>query len=274
VTTDGKHVFAIFANGDVICFDFEGNRIWARNLGLPDDHYGHASSLITWGGKLFVQYDTNKGGKVLALNADDGSTTWETVRPTRISWASPVLADFGGKKQLILTADPIVVGYDTETGKELWKVDCMTGEIGSSVAIGSGLVFAGNENAKLVAIDPATATVKWENSDYLPEVASLACADGMLFVATSYGVFVCYDAVTGEELWEEDFGTGFYSSPMIAGNKVYALDLKGIMHILELSLTKKVVGEPSVEEDCVSTPAFADGKIFIRSKEHLFCFGK
>lgn len=274
VATDGKYIFAIFANGDIICFDFDGNRIWARNMGLPDNHYGHSSSLITWNGKVFIQFDTNKGGKIMALNVNDGTTAWETSRTSKISWASPVLADFGGKKQLVLTADPIVAGYDTETGKELWKVECMMGEVGSSAAVGSGLVFAANEYARLVAIDPATATVKWENTEYLPEVSSLVCAEGMLFVATSYGYLVCYDAVTGAKLWEVDFSTGFYSSPVVADNKVYALDLKGVMHILELNRIKKVIGAPTVGEECFATPAFADGQIFIRSKEHLFCFGK
>ena len=63
LTTDGKRVFAIFATGDVIAFDLNGKRVWAKNLGVPENHYGHSSSLITWANKLFIQYDTNRGGK-------------------------------------------------------------------------------------------------------------------------------------------------------------------------------------------------------------------
>jgi len=40
LTTDGNRVYAMFADGDIICFDMDGNRVWARNLGLPDNHYG------------------------------------------------------------------------------------------------------------------------------------------------------------------------------------------------------------------------------------------
>ena len=43
--TDGLRVYAIFANGDLICFDFKGNRVWARNLGLPENVYGFSTSL-------------------------------------------------------------------------------------------------------------------------------------------------------------------------------------------------------------------------------------
>jgi outer membrane protein assembly factor BamB len=46
MATDGTYVCAIFPTGDLVSFDFEGNRIWARNLGVPENHYGHSSSLI------------------------------------------------------------------------------------------------------------------------------------------------------------------------------------------------------------------------------------
>jgi len=274
LTTDGKRVFAIFATGDIICFNMEGNRLWDRNLGVPDNHYGHSSSLITWNGKIFIQYDTNKGGKVMALNSASGETVWETQRNAHISWASPVLAEINGKMQVVLTADPIVAGYDAETGQELWAVECMMGEVGPSVAVGEGFVFAANEYARLAAINPADGSIVWEDDYYLPEVASPVCANGLLIVATSYGMLVCYDAKTGEMLWEHDVGTGFYASPVVAGNKIYALDTDGVMHILELSREVKVVAEPELGEDGFASPAFSEGKIFIRGAGTLYCFGK
>ena len=91
LTTDGKRVFAIFATGDVIAFDMDGKRVWAKNLGVPDNHYGHSSSLINWSKKLFIQYDTNSGGQIDCLDVVTGNTVWETVRKAKISWASPVL---------------------------------------------------------------------------------------------------------------------------------------------------------------------------------------
>ncbi len=46
--TDGRRVFAIFANGDLAAFDFNGNLAWSKSLGIPDNAYGHASSLVTY----------------------------------------------------------------------------------------------------------------------------------------------------------------------------------------------------------------------------------
>ncbi len=106
MTTDGQCVYAIFATGDVIAFDMNGNRVWARNLGVPDNHYGHSSSLVMWDNKLFVQYDTNRGGKLIALDVSNGNTVWETARKSNISWASPVLAEVDGKYQVVFNQRP------------------------------------------------------------------------------------------------------------------------------------------------------------------------
>ncbi len=274
LTTDGKRVFAIFATGDVIAFDLDGKRVWARNLGVPDNHYGHSSSLLTWANKLFIQYDTNRGGKILALDVATGKTVWETVRESKISWASPVLAEVNGKYQLLLTADPIVAGYDVATGKELWKVECMMGEVGPSVGFDDGVVFAGNEYAKLVAIDAKTQNILWENDEYLPEAASPLAHNGLLIIATSYGVLVCYDAKTGEQYWEHDVGTTLYASPMVADGKLFMMDNDGVMRIYEFAKEMKLISENELGETAGTTPAFADGRIYIRGEKNLYCIGK
>jgi len=274
LTTDGKAVFAIFGTGDVIAFDLNGKRLWARNMGVPDNHYGHSSSLLTWDGKLFIQYDTNRGGKIIALNNSTGETVWETVRDAKISWASPVLAEVDGNYQLILTSDPIVAGYNIENGQELWKVDCMMGEVGPSVGFSEGVVFAANEYARLVAINPKDASIIWENDEYLPEAASPLAHNGLLIIATSYGVLVCYDAKTGEQFWEHDVGTTLYASPVVADGKLFMMDNDGIMRVYEFSNEMKLISENELGEIAGTTPAFSDGRIYIRGDEHLYCIGK
>lgn len=274
LTSDGNAVFAIFGTGDVIAFDMNGKRLWARNLGVPDNHYGHSSSLLTWAGKLFVQYDTNKGGKVLALDNVTGETVWEKTREAKISWASPVLAELDGKYLLILTADPIVAAYDPETGDEFWKVDCMMGEVGPSVGFSEGVVFAANEYARMVAINAKDGSILWENDEYLPEAASPLAHDGLLIIATSYGVLVCYDTKTGEQYWEHDVGTTLYASPVLADGKLFMMDNDGMMRIYEFSKEMKLVSENDLGETAGTTPAFAEGRIYIRGEKHLYCIGK
>jgi outer membrane protein assembly factor BamB len=167
-----------------------------------------------------------------------------------------------------------VGGYDAETGKELWKNDCMMGEIGPSPAYGNGLAFAANEYAILAAIDVSNGALVWQNNEYLPEVASPVVADGLLFIATSYGILVCYDANTGTKQWEKDFGEGFYSSPVIADGKLFAADKKGIVHIQKLSGQYESLGDIPMGEKVMATPTFSDGCIYIRGAENLYCIGK
>lgn len=274
VTTNGMQVVAIFGTGDIIAFDMNGKRLWAKNLGVPDNHYGHSSSLISWKEKIFVQYDGNKGGRLLALNIETGETIWETKRNSHISWASPVLADVGGKMQVITSTEPSVAGYDTETGKELWKVDCMMGEVGPSPAFGNGLVVAGNEYATLAAIDPAKGSIVWEESEYLPEVASPIVADGLVIVGTTYGVLACYDIHSGNKYWETEFEEGFYSSPIVADGKIYATDIKGVVHIVKLDRELSKIADLAMGEAIMTTPAFNDGRMYIRGKENLYSIGK
>ncbi|MCG8306536.1 MAG: PQQ-binding-like beta-propeller repeat protein [Cytophagales bacterium] len=273
--TDGRYIFAIFATGDIVGLDMNGNRIWAQNLGVPDNHYGHSSSLLTWRDLLFIQFDTNDAGKVMALNTSNGALVWETGRISKISWASPILANFGDHMELVLSSSPQVAAYDPETGKELWAMDCLSGEIGPSPGFLNGVVFAANEYANLVAIKPGSpAKILWESNEYLPEVASPVALHDMLYIATSYGVIACFDAKTGNIIWEYECDQGFYSSPVVADNKVYFMDMDGIMHIFSTDKTMKLIGKPELGEQSVSTPAFVDGKILIRGYEHLYCIGR
>lgn len=273
LTTDGNRVYAIFATGDIICFDMDGKRVWARNLGLPDNHYGHASSLIMWKNKVYIQYDNNKSRKLIALNSATGETVWETLRKGKISWASPMLAEISGKFQVVLSTDPIVAGYDAESGAELWSVECMMGEVGPSPAYGSGLVFAANEYAKLVAIDPVKKAKVWESDEYMPEVASPVCANGLLFIATSYGILACFDALSGKKYWVKEDGPGYYSSPVIADNKLYTFDTSGKMRVFEVAKELKMLGEGNAGEKITTTPAFAEGRMYLRTPQFLYCVG-
>lgn len=272
MAVDGNRVYAIFATGDVIAFDLEGNKVWGRNLGVPNNHYGHSSSLQVWGNKLVVQYDTNSKGRMLALNTSTGETIWDVTRPVHISWASPALIEVEGKMQVVTTADPYVSGHDLETGAEVWKVEAMMGEVGPSIAYDDGLVFATQEYARTVGIKPEPgATFTWEDDEYLAEAASPVAYDGLLWLATSYGVLVCYDAKTGEKQWEKEFNDGFYSSPMIADGKLYIIDVGGMMHIFKADRTGTLMGESALGEGGFALPVFADGVIYLRGTEHLYC---
>ena len=85
MAVDGVRVYAVFSTGDLVALDLEGQRVWAKNLGLPDNPYGYASSLITYKDLLIVQYDQWEHSKVLALDGATGKIVWERPRDMEIS---------------------------------------------------------------------------------------------------------------------------------------------------------------------------------------------
>jgi len=275
LATEGRRVYAIFADGDLIALDMDGKKVWAKNLGMPANHYGHSSSLIMYRDILIIQYDQRTGPAVMGLSGKTGEQVWKTPRNVKISWASPSLVNTGKRMELLLAAEPCVASYDPLTGKELWKLDCISGEVGPSLAYANLIVFSVNEYSTLSAIRTGeNPKVIWENNEYLSDVPSPVANDDFLFLVTSYGTAVCYDATAGTKYWEHDFGNPVYSSPMLAEGKVFILDKKGLMHIIKAGKEFSQISECPLGEGSFSTPAFTNGHIFLRADKNLYCIGK
>ena len=273
VATNGTEVAAIFATGDVICADMEGKRLWAKNIGLPDNHYGYASSLLMFGNTLIIQYQNNSNAKILALNAKNGNQVWSKSPKDKIAWSSPIIATLGGKSALVVMGNPAIAAYNPGNGAELWRVDCMTGEVGSSPASAGGVVYGASEYSKCIAIDGATGETLWEASDYLPECSSLAATKDLVFCATSYGMVCAYDAKTGEVKKEHDLTTPFYSSPVVVDGKVYLFSNSGKVYIFKSS-TFDLITSFETGEKTFATPAFTDGMMVVRTDKSLYCVKK
>jgi outer membrane protein assembly factor BamB len=275
MTTDGTRVFALFATGDIACLDFEGHRIWAKNLGVPENHYGHSSSLITYQDLLLIQYDQNTGGRLLALNTQSGDLVYDQPREVEISWASPILVNTGDRDEIILNSNPFVMSHDPRSGKELWRVKCMLGEIAPSPAYADGMVFVVNDYARLAAVKLGeTPELVWEYIDDLSEVSSPLATRDFVFMAASYGTVTCLDSKTGERFWVEEFDEGFYSSPILVGELVYLMDMTGVMSLFKADREFQLVGRNELGENAVSIPAFMHGRIYIRGTKNLYCIGK
>jgi outer membrane protein assembly factor BamB len=275
LTTDGRRVYAIFANGDLIALDFEGKKVWAKNLGLPKNHYGHSSSLIMYRDLLIVQYDQSGNTNVMAFAGKTGEQVWKTSRDVKITWASPILVNTGKQMEVMLVAEPFVISYNPATGKELWRFNCISGEVGPSLAYADGVVYSVNDYSKLAAVQiGASPKLLWESDEYLSDIPSPVATAKYVFLPTSYGMMLCYDAKTGEKYWEKDFGTPTYASTMLVDGNVWQMDKKGIMHIFKADKTYTSVSEPALGEGSVCTPTFVGGKIIIRGDKNLYCIGK
>ncbi len=284
VVTDGRRVYAIFATGDIGCFDFNGKRIWTRSLGIPDSSYGYASSLAIYRNLVLIQYD--QGGsedemsKLIGLDGFSGQTVWETKRPVPNSWSSPIVTEIGDQFQVLTCGDPWVIAYEPVKGTELWRVKCLSGDIAPSLIYANGLVFAIEPYSKLVAIRPdgrgdVTEThIAWSIEEGTPDICSPVSNGKLIFLLTSEGLLTCYKVADGKRLWEQDLREGFWASPSLVGDKLYLLTEEGVMLIVQAGPEYKELTRCELGEECRASPAFADGRIYIRGLENLYCIGQ
>lgn len=276
-TTNGRYVAAIFGTGELVCVNMKGERVWAKHLGIPKNHYGHASSLISQRNLLYVQYDQTEDSRLLAFDLASGNPAWQVTRGD-ISWSSPILVDNKGRMELILTNSKAVDSYDPRNGKLLWHVDCLDGEVASSAAYADGVVFVASEGATASAIDVGSHAsgpkILWQWEETLPDAASPLANEDYLILPTGFGVITCLDGKTGKVFWEHEFDDGFYSSPILVKDCVYIIDLSGTMQIFRMDDEFELLGASKIGEDAYATLAFVGDRIYIRGVTHLFCIGE
>jgi len=105
----------------------------------------------------------------------------------------------------------------------------------------------------------------------LPEVSSPTNSDDYFYIATSLGEIACLDKQTGEEVWLHEFEQGFYSSPIRVGDRIYAADLQGTMNIFGTGKEFELIGAPGMGEPVYATPAYLDGRMYVRTERRLIC---
>jgi outer membrane protein assembly factor BamB len=273
--TNGKAVCAIFANGNLICLDMDGNKMWALNVGSLDNVYGYSCSLIIYQNTLIVQHDSNERLSMMGFDINTGNMIWETARQGLAVWSSPVLASFGDKSQVIINGSPDVTSFDAETGEELWSVECQTGDVAPSLAVNSTMVYSNTDYSRLAAIKPGPgASIVWEDNYFTSDVSSPVANNSYLFIATGYGDVACYNAQTGDTLWTHYFMEQYYASPIIADDMVYLLDRSGTTNITKAAGTFELISVSPLGEPVDCTPAFSDKKIYIRGMENLYCISQ
>ena len=66
----------------------------------------------------------------------------------------------------------------------------------------------------------------------------------------------------------------FYASPVAADDKVFLASEKGKIAVLATdgSLEPRAVND--LEDDIYATPAISDGRLYVRTRSLLYCFGR
>lgn len=351
--TDGERVVALFGSSGLWCYDKNGAQLWHKPMGPFNNDFGAGSSPIIVDDWVILCQDHDTDSFLAAIDKRTGKTIWQTDRREfPRNYCTPVIWEVDGKRQIVIAATLRVVGYDFETGKEIWTVRgisrtvCMTPVVGDDQRLYVAGWAAGgdadapirvepfevvapqtdangngtfeedelpegpikqrftqvdrNKNGSLdsteyeffrslfeqgrnvvLAIRPrgvgdVTGThVEWQATRFVPFCASPLYYRGMVFTVKDGGIFCSLEAATGKPLKQGRVpGTGsYYSSPVAGDGKIYLLNEEGKMTVVSAEGTWRVLATSDFADEGYATPAIVDGRIYVRTQKHLFCFG-
>ncbi len=249
--TDGQHVYAHFGSRGLFCYAMNGELKWKReDFGEMDtlNSFGEGSSPTLEGDKILVPWDHQGPSALYALDKLSGKTIWKTDRDEPTCWATPLVVEHAGRKQVVMNGQNFARSYDLQTGKELWRCGGqMVRPIASPVA-GKGMVFVGSgfQGAFLGAFRlngegdiQGTDKVAWVIDRDAPDITSPLLSSGRLyFHKGKSGQLSCVDAATGKPHYTARRIQGLdrtYASPIAAGGHVYLTATSGTTVVIPTS---------------------------------------
>lgn len=299
--TDGKTTYVMTGTGVVKAFDFEGKRLWTRDIqsdyGKFGLNWGYGSSPLLYKDSLYIivlhGMKTDDPSYVLRLDAKTGKTAAKVERPTKAqveapdAYTTPTVAVTGGKTEIIVSGGDLVTGHNPETMAELWRADVLNptnfamNRIITSPIFKDGIVYAGSRVKPFVAMKPggkgdvSTSHVLWTSANG-PDVPTPVTDGTLLFIVNDRGVAFCIDAKTGKEVWgPRRIEPAIYSSsPVLADGKLYISNEEGTTTVMKAGREFEVLAVNKMEEYTLSSPAISEGQIFLRTEQALYCIGK
>lgn len=142
--TDGRLAWFFYGNGELIAFDFDGKKVWARNIQKDFGQFAFlwtfSTSPLLFDGKLYLQVlqrdvpvngrgrkDASNDSYLLALDPTTGKELWRQVRPadavaeSREAFTTPIPFTHNGRSEVLVAGGDCITGHDPRTGQELWR---------------------------------------------------------------------------------------------------------------------------------------------------------
>ena len=284
--TDGERVYCYFWDGKAVsvsAYDMSGTRLWNHPIGGFTSQHGAGASPVVYDGKVFVNNDQDGKADLIALDAKTGKPAWQVPRkPFRACYSPPFIHNNG----LVVASTAGITSYNPSTGAVNWnwdwKFDGMAlRTIGCPVA-GNGLIFVssgdGGGSRHMVAVKDGGKGLAWENKDksaaYVP---AMLLSGEHLFWVNDGGIVGCTDAKSGKEIWNQRLpgGSQVSSSPVLINGAIYVGREDGTVVVYAAGTAWKQLGTSKLPERIMSSPAVADGRLFIRGESGtLYCIGK
>jgi outer membrane protein assembly factor BamB len=280
--SDGKHVWVFFGRSGVYAFDLDGKELWHTEVGKGTNGWGSATSPVLWKDLLIVNASV-ESGSLVALNKMSGQEVWRT-KGISSSWSTPALVKVpGAGTELVVSATKKIIGFDPDSGKELWHADSFNWYVCPSVVSHDGVVYA-LQNSTCVAVkaggsgDVTKSHTLWQKK-FGDTVTSPLYHDGYLYWAS--GTAVCLKAEDGSVVYKERLkpspGGSFYASPLLADGKLYYVSRTGGTYVVAEGPKFKLLAHNSLAPDTSvfnGSPAVSNSQLLLRSDRYLYCIGK
>ncbi|RPI81716.1 MAG: hypothetical protein EHM42_10270, partial [Planctomycetaceae bacterium] len=290
---DSERVVMPFWDGvelSVMAFSTEGRPLWAKKLGPFKSQHGAGHSPILVDGKVILANDQDGMAEVIALDAETGDVVWKTARaPFRSSYSTPLLVERPGEATEVLVASTGGAStYDLRSGSETWKWIWKSNTkqlrtVGSPIVTNGLVVFSGGNgpgDRQVAAVklagrgDVSDTHLAWETHKIFPYVPCMLTRGEHIYFVNDAGIAGCFVAKTGESVWTKRLGEGtFFSSPVMIEGRVYAFAENGPVFVFAADPEYKLLATNRVDDEILASSAVADGRLVIRGKKNLYCFG-
>jgi outer membrane protein assembly factor BamB len=293
-TVDGKHLFALGSDGDLVCLEIAGGKeVWRKHLrtdfGGKYGEWAYSESPLVDGDKVIVT-PGNTNATVVALNKKTGELVWKCAVPdgSAAGYSSVIVAELSGVKQYVQFLASGLMGMDPSNGQLLWRYE-KTGKGSPAVIItplvSEGMIYSGAFRATTALIKPVrqdggfTVEEVYSNGK-LPVGLGGVVKVGDYFYGSGSAVAMCVEFKTGAVMWEDrSIGPG---SLLVADRRIYVHADNGDMALFEPSAAgyreKGRFTPPGVParanpmEKAWTYPVVANGKLYVRDKESLWCY--
>jgi outer membrane protein assembly factor BamB len=272
----GGRLYSIGMTGTVTAWDAAtGKQLWQKPGAGPEMQYTtHAFSPIVDAGRVIFHVGGHDKGALTAFDLVTGDVRWSWSGDGP-GYASPIVAELGGTRQVITPTQTKIVGVDAATGALLWERPLVHQFVSNSITplvSGQTVIVAGTGPLLAFAVARRgaqwTTETLWENAD-VPLRFSTPVASGNMLIGLSgrnAGQYFAIDASTGRTLWTSDGRQAPHASLARAGDLLFSLESDGELVIARSSQT----GFEPVRRYTVATtetwaqPAISGNRVFVK----------
>jgi outer membrane protein assembly factor BamB len=287
--TDGEHIWAFFGSRGLYCLDMNGKVKWKVEFGVQTtrNEFGEGASPAVHGNLVVINWDHEGDSFLAALDKKTGEERWRVARDERTSWSTPLVVRDGDRNIVVVSATARVVGYDLDSGKEVWSVSGLgVNAIPTPVADDETVwVMSGYRDPRGMAIRyrgakgdlTGTERVSWETERGLSYVPSPVLVGGRVFFLQRFsGILSCYELSSGDACYDQQRIEGYediYASLVSAGDRIYSVSRDGSAVVFRASGDFEILARNELDDVFNATPAIVGDTIVLRGDRYLYSIG-